>query len=202
MEIGGLTTAELLALRAQIDGELRRRELSRMCQWCGRMFTAGTRKARFCSTTCRVASHRDVLPVELTSRARWVRHIDKRPVTVDGRSASISVPSTWTDYATAATSGVGGLGFVLGDGVACWDFDDCITDDYTVPSELLGFIRALEPFRLEVSVSGRGLHAWVCEPESDKNFRREIDGFKVEHYTRARFIALGHKVPDSLLAEG
>lgn len=203
MKIGGLTTAELLALRVQIDDELRRRELSRMCQWCGRMFTAGTRKARFCSDRCRVASHRDRLPDELMSRRRWVRHDGKRPITIDGRPASVSDPSTWSGYATATASTVGdGVGFVLGDGISCWDFDHCISAEGIVPRELVDLICSVDPFRVEVSMSGRGLHAWVCEPESDKNFRREIDGFKVEHYTRARFIALGHKVPDSLLAEG
>src|SRR5690606_40768293 len=94
---------------------------------CGRCGTevkvAGRgRTPRYCSTRCRVAAHRarPKLPAELTERARWVRHEDKRPITPDGRAASSTDPSTWSTYREAARSQVGdGLGFVLGDGIAC-----------------------------------------------------------------------------------
>ena len=74
------------------------------------------RPATYCSARCRVAAHRAhrAIPAELRERDRWVRHVHKRPVTIAGRSASSTDPTTWTTYEAARASIVGdGLGFVL-----------------------------------------------------------------------------------------
>src|SRR5690606_3396468 len=103
------------------------------CERCGeRLAIAGRgRTPRFCSGRCRAAAHRarHRLPRELTSRARWVRHDRKVPITPDGRPASSTDPRTWSTYREAARSQAGdGLGFVLGDGVACLDIDLCLDE--------------------------------------------------------------------------
>src|SRR5690554_7007856 len=99
-----------------------------ICEWCDgpiKMAARG-RIAKFCSTRCRVASHRartaDPVPRELRSRARWVRWREvvrngrgtKMPIQVDGRAASSTDPGSWVSYSAAKRSGAGdGLGFVL-----------------------------------------------------------------------------------------
>src|SRR5690606_14681874 len=109
------------------------------CERCGtEVKVAGRgRTPRFCSGACRAAARRarPRLPRELTARARWVRHDRKRPITRDGRPASSTDPSTWSTYREAARSKAGdGLGFVLGDGIACLDIDHCL-DGQGRPSE-------------------------------------------------------------------
>ena len=123
--------------------------------------------ARYCSSRCRTAAHRLarrglVLPVELTSRARWIRRTaSKIPLQADGRTASSMNPFTWTDYEDAASSTAGvGLGFVLnGDGVVCLDVDHCVTDG--VPDVWVrGLLSDVAGTYVELSPSGTGLHIW------------------------------------------
>src|SRR5690606_1666864 len=106
---------------------------------CGERLTiAGRgRTPRYCSARCRVAAHRARwIPVELTSRARWVRHEGKRPITPAGRAASSTDPRTWSTYREAARSKAGdGLGFVLGAGIGCLDLDNCL-DERGRPNEV------------------------------------------------------------------
>lgn len=116
--------------------------MSKACESCGkRIELAGTgRPKRFCGQTCRKRASRAPktgLPVELTSRARWVRRQGKRPLTAKGWFASVTDPRTWAthDEVKASTKG-DGIGFVLGDGVGCIDLDHCI-----VNGELQGWAR-------------------------------------------------------------
>src|SRR5690606_41647690 len=88
----------------------------RRCDYCGgELPTRARRDRRTCSTRFRVALHRaNSLPTELTSRARWVRHDRKRPITVHGAPASTTDPATWSTYAQAKSSRVGvWLSYVL-----------------------------------------------------------------------------------------
>lgn len=112
------------------------------CEHCGRQLKAWARAdARFCSTRCRVAHHRSTradeaagLPVELTTRARWVNHVNKRPMCArTGAWASVTDPTTWSTYEAASATGAP-LGFVLGDGVGCIDLDACL-DENGIPNE-------------------------------------------------------------------
>ena len=123
--------------------------------------------ARYCSNRCRVAAHRLarrglVLPLELTSRSRWIRRTAaKIPLQSDGRVASSTNPFTWTDYEDAASSTAGvGLGFVLnGDGVVCLDIDHCVTDG--VPDVWVrDLLRDVAGTYVELSPSGTGIHIW------------------------------------------
>src|SRR5690606_31294890 len=140
------------------------------CERCGeRLAVAGRgRTPRYCSARCRMAAHRarHRLPRELTERARWVRHEDKRPITPGGRPASSTGRRTWSACREAARSkGADGLGFVLGGGIACLDIDQCL-DERGRPDARARAIRARVPDAyVATSPSGRGLHIWGVAPE-------------------------------------
>ena len=157
------------------------------CGHCGeRVELARTgRTRRYCSTRCRVAAYRarHRLPVELMSRPRWVRHVAKRPVTPDGRPASVTDPGTWSTYDAARRSRVGdGLGYVLGDGIACLDLDDCL-DERGRPNALARAVLARVPDAyVEISPSGRGLHIWGRAPEAPGRRRGGLEAYSAGRY--------------------
>ena len=156
------------------------------CGHCGREFApkATGRTPRYCATSCRVAAHRarPRIPAELTSRARWVRRDGKRPITVEGRPASTTSSSTWSTYAAAKRATAGdGLGFVLGDGIACLDLDHCLVDG--VPNEAAREVLARVPGAyVEISPSGDGLHVWGTAPEQPGRKRPGIEAYSVGRY--------------------
>lgn len=169
---------------------------SRTCGNCGVSIKLLRADAKFCCTKCRVYfSRKPKLPVEMTSRARWVRRdSNKVPLTTAGRYASSTNSKTWSsfEYASQSSAGVG-LGFVLGDGIGCWDFDHCIID-----GKLTGWAReAIEaipdPLFMELSQSGEGVHVFVkaCEAPG----RKIRDGRNIEFYSTGRYIAVtGNKL--------
>jgi primase-polymerase (primpol)-like protein len=153
------------------------------CAWCNDPVDAraGT---RFCSTRCRVASHRATPPAELRERARWIRHRAKVPITAWNRPASSTNSATWTCYDEAAASSAGdGLGFVLnGDGVACIDLDHCLDGSTLAPWAQDVLTRAGRTY-VEISPSGTGLHIFGY---GHVGHGRRIDG--LEFYDRGRYI--------------
>ena len=162
-----------------------------ICDNCGDEFVARA-GAITCSTRCRVARHRRIsrfAPKRMTEAARWVRHIDKRPVTPTGRAASSTAPRSWSTFDEVIASDVGqGPGFVLnGDGIVCVDLDSCVVDGE--PTEWAQRILAMFPkAAVEVSLSGRGLHIWGTGPNRSKVF--DVDGKRVEVYADKRYIAV------------
>lgn len=166
------------------------------CALCGESLILCRAGARFCSTKCRVyfsRGHRPI-PVELRERDRWIRYSSKKvPLRVGGGSASSTDPSTWSTFAEASASSVGvGYGFVLtGDGVGCYDLDHCFVDGKP-SAEAIEFVRGVDPFYVEISPSGDGIHAWVHVPRSD-GFRRVIGGLNVEFYTHGRYLTVTGK---------
>jgi primase-polymerase (primpol)-like protein len=169
----------------------------RLCTWCeGDMPITARADARTCSTRCRVAAHRAakkrILPVELTSRDRWVRRsAAKAPLTTTGRAASSTNPQTWGTYknATEAVAGVG-LGFVLnGDGIVCIDLDHALTADGSPKPWAAEILRQAGDTYTEVSPSGDGLHIWGrADVRQGRRIRRE-GGYAVEVYGDGRYIA-------------
>ena len=154
------------------------------CAWCGADFAARA-DARFCSGRCRVAAHRADVPAELRERDRWLRHDAKRPIQVNGRAASSTDPATWTTYADADASEVGdGLGFALGDGVACIDLDHCL-DDGVLADWAAPIVAACRGTYMEVSPSGHGLHIWG---HAEVGKGRKLGG--VEVYDRGRYMTV------------
>lgn len=169
----------------------------RECEQCGAGIVRKNAQARYCSTKCRVRAHRNPLPPELTSRDRWVRwkieirkgKPTKAPIQIDGSYASSTNPDTWTSHATAKASVIGkGLGFVLGNGIACIDIDHCITDG-TIDPRALELMASTEHFYAEISPSGDGIHIWHHADES-AGTRKIENGLHVERYSTGRYITV------------
>ena len=155
------------------------------------MVKAG-RSRRFCSARCRQAAcraRRAGRPSAGLSEGRWTRCVGKRPVTVTGRSASSTDPSTWSAFAEVQDSAVGdGFGVMLGGGLGCHDLDHALDGGALKPwaREVLGGITEPVLF-VEVSVSGEGLHVFVEATEGPGRKLRVGDGGH-EFYSRGRFI--------------
>lgn len=165
------------------------------CEECGaslRLLRAG---ARFCGSNCRLRAHRRAktagdVPAEMKAQRRFVRYTrTKRPITIDGHSASSTNADTWSTHtaATAATKGEG-IGYVLGAGIGCIDLDHCITDG-TVAAWAQAVVDANPGTYIEVSRSGEGLHIFGRLDEGPgRNYR---DGDRaIEVYSTGRYIAL------------
>ncbi|HEY9370159.1 bifunctional DNA primase/polymerase [Streptomyces sp.] len=171
--------------------------------------------ARFCGATCRkrssrarlaarqerVAAERQArIPVELTSRPRWVRHKDKVPMRTDGRFASVNDPSSWADFAAACASRTGdGVGFVLtaGDRMVVVDLDHAVEDGRVLPWAQR-IVDQLPPTYMERGRSGSGLHLWFRGAVAHgRRIRRGELAFEV--YSDRRYIIVGDRVPGTPL---
>lgn len=166
----------------------------RTCAGCGEPINLLRADAVACSARCRMRlKRRGSLPAVMTSRARWVRWslvgARKPPVTVSGRPASVTDPGTWSSFAEVKASTAGaGMGFVLGEGIGCWDLDHAFID-----GKLAGWARDVldsieSPLFTEVSQSGEGVHVFVEAPEG-KGWKVR-DGRNIEFYSAGRFIAV------------
>ena len=147
------------------------------------------RRPKFCSGKCRQRAHRErrsqIERLKSLSVGRWVRADGKRPVMVDGSSASSTNPATWVSFAEVQSGAGDGFGVVLdGSGLGCYDFDNCFDDGVLRPA-VRDFIAgiAYPIVYVERSVSGNGLHVFV-EAEKQRGFRRDC----VEFYSWGRFI--------------
>ncbi|MER5875454.1 bifunctional DNA primase/polymerase [Streptomyces sp. NPDC001910] len=172
--------------------------------------------ARYCGATCRKRASRSRIaarqeqvageqqariPAELTSRPRWVRHKAKVPLRVDGRFASVTDPSSWSDFATAVSSKTGdGIGFVLaaGDGIVVVDLDHAVEDGRMLPWAQ-AIVDQLPPTYMERGRSGTGLHLWFrgAVPHGRRIRKGEL---AVEVYSDRRYIIVGDRVPGTPLS--
>ncbi|MGP3750905.1 bifunctional DNA primase/polymerase [Streptomyces sp. IBSNAI001] len=172
----------------------------RVCAWCeGDMPLTARADAKTCSTRCRVALHRaakrNVLPIELTTRDRWIRRSStKVPLTVAGMAASSTDPRTWSSYKDASASSAGvGLGFVLSDvdDVVCIDLDHCLNPlTGRLAPWAAAIVRDADTTYVEVSPSGDGLHIWGRADVRQGRRIRRPDGTAVEIYGTGRYIAM------------
>lgn len=166
----------------------------RECETCGRSIVARNAQARYCGSKCRTAAHRrkktQPIPAAMLTARRWVRRSSaKVPLTIDGRAASSTDPTTWADHkdATASTAGIG-LGFALGNGYACIDLDHCVQDGQP-NAYALAYLRRYPNNYIEYSPSGTGLHIWGTMPERPGT-RKQIHGLSVETYSTGRYITI------------
>ena len=170
------------------------------CDVCGRRLLAKSGRGsdlRYCSSACRQKAYRlrKALPVELTGADRWLNwkpvrrgeRWTKMPVRLDGRSASSMDPGSWTSFEKAKGFG-DRLGFALGGGFGCIDFDHVIADGVLDPV-VAGWLRECPPTFIEVSPSGDGLHVWGLLPE-ERGRVRVVDGVQVEAYSYGRFMTV------------
>ena len=144
---------------------------------------------------------RAALP-ELVTVDRWVcwRLSDdgrKLPICpTSGRLGSSTDSTTWGSFAQAAAwylrHDVRGLGFVLGDGWAGVDLDDCADDDGNLKPFAWGVIERMNSYT-ELSPSGHGVHILV-RSEPGKALKTET----IEVYSRGRYFTItGRVVNDS-----
>jgi primase-polymerase (primpol)-like protein len=170
------------------------------CEHCGEPLPLMARQhARYCDTRCRSKAFRakknNPLPLELTTRDRWVRRsATKVPLTVAATAASSTDRRTWSSYTDAAASTAGvGLGFVLSDvdDVVCIDLDHCLN---TLTGRLApwaaAILRKAGTTYVEVSPSGDGLHIWGYATVRHGRRIRRPDGTAVEIYGTGRYIAM------------
>lgn len=128
------------------------------------------------------------IPVGLRDRPQWVvAGPDKRPLTIDGRAASVTDPATWCSSETACEAAKAKglyIGYVLApdDPYAVIDLD--VKDDTQQPV-LDGFHSAIQSFDsyTERSCSGKGFHILI-EGNIGKGRRRD----SVEVYSQERYI--------------
>lgn len=151
---------------------------------------------------------RAALP-ELVTVDRWVcwrmipnpdpnQKARKMPVNPhDGTSGSSTDSATWGSFAQAAAwylrhDVISGLGFVLGDGWAGVDLDDCADDDGNLSPFAWGVIERMNSYT-ELSPSGHGVHILV-RSEPGKALKTET----IEVYSRGRYFTItGRVVNDS-----
>ncbi|WP_327712360.1 DNA primase [Streptomyces sp. NBC_00464] len=185
-----------------------------VCAWCPEPLKASrSHRARFCSTRCRMASHRasknNPFPIELTTRDRWIRRSPtKVPLTVRDMPASSTDPRTWSSYKDASASSAGvGLGFVLSDvdDIACIDLDHCLNPlTGRLAPWAAAIVRDAGTTYVEVSPSGDGLHIWGRADVRQGRRIRRPDGTAVEIYGTGRYIAMTgrrHGSSPSILAD-
>ena len=174
----------------------------RTCRHCETSIVWKNAHAQYCSDKCRNYARlrrlRNPIPQELTSRARWLRrNASKVPLTVTGSPASSTDENTWSTFEEAQASKAGvGLGFALGDGIACIDLDHVIENGKIDP-RALELIESVEHFYVEESPSGDGLHIWLTtsSPNGRNKYTLE-NGLGVEWYDHSRYITVTGKKID------
>ncbi|MDQ0791974.1 bifunctional DNA primase/polymerase [Streptomyces sp. B1I3] len=187
------------------------------CESCaGPMPLMARADARFCGDTCRKRAHRARasaerervtveqaarVPVELTSRPRWVRYSSRKvPLRVDGRFAAVNDPSSWSDFDAAATAPAGeGVGFVLTahDRIVVVDLDHAVEAGQLLPWAQR-IVDALPATYMERGRSGTGLHLWF-RGEVPAGRRIRQGELAVEVYSDRRYIIIGDRVPGTPL---
>lgn len=170
-----------------------------ICESCGREFVkrgSRGRVPRFCGQTCRKRASRAAREpwseLVAATPGRWTRADmfgndtkGKRPKQVNGRWASSTDSSTWSNFDDVQTGPGVGFGVMVGNGVGVHDLDGALTESGDVEpwaQEVLAGIQEPVLFT-EVSVSGRGVHVFVKAGE-----RRGSNSAGVEFYSRDRFV--------------
>lgn len=146
---------------------------------------------------------------DLKSVPRWVlwTYVDrggkrtKAPINpATGNFASSTDPATWSTFPEAVAAwemnpSADGLGFVLGDGWAGVDIDDCIDEKGYLHPEARKIVDTLDSYT-EVSPSGRGIKIFLraFQGLADHHRRKRGDwpaeGMDVEVYTEGRYFTV------------
>lgn len=160
------------------------------------------------------------IPEEMQTVNRWVcyRITEKNgkkvkmPISAKtGKAASTTEADTWADFNTAVKycetnpQNVSGIGFVFADtdDIVGIDFDDCLDNDGNLINDAIQEIVSRNNSYIERSVSGTGLHIYVCGKlprETGIKISKENSplGFGIELYSQKRFfIVTGNAYPDS-----
>ena len=154
------------------------------------------RRPKFCSGKCRQKSYRErragVKRLQALSVGRWARASGKRPVMVDGSSASTTSPSTWSPLREVLSSTAGdGFGIMLGNGagIACHVLSNALDGDGVLVDWAVKVLVGIEsPLFVEVSSNRRGLHVFVKSDERPGARRIMPGGGRHEFYSKDRFV--------------
>jgi primase-polymerase (primpol)-like protein len=165
------------------------------CAECGHELKLQTRRdAIFCSTRCRVQSHRKPFPSELTDRRRWIRHSrSKIPLTIWDGIAKVNDSSSWNYYehAKESTAGVG-MGFVFnGDGIIGIDLDHAFADG-KLKDWAQAIVDVFAGTYMELSPSGNGIHI-IAKAELFSGRRFAVADGGIEIYATGRFFTMTGK---------
>lgn len=152
----------------------------------------------------------DGIAAELKDVPRWVAwklikrdgKLTKMPIApLTGHAASSTDAATWASFDEAVAryrrDKLAGIGFVLGDGFAGIDLDDCRDLDTGALTPLAEYVIGKLDSYAEVSPSGTGVKLIVRGAMSRANVDHHI-GF--EGYSRSRFFTFtGHRLPNAPL---
>jgi len=131
-------------------------------------------------------------------RPRWVRWDGRKiPLRTDARFASVTDPSSWSDYATASRSTIGsGVGYVLtvADDIVCIDLDHVISDEGVLAGWAAELLAQLPETFIELSQSGTGLHVWGRGGLAQGRRVAMPEGTGLEVYGDRRYIAMTGQV--------
>ena len=165
------------------------------CAECGLELHPFTRRdAIFCSTRCRVQSHRKPFPQELVDRRRWIRYSrSKIPLTIWNECAKVNEIKTWANYEHAVASKAGvGLGFVFnGDGIIGIDLDNAF-EDGQLKDWAQAIVNVFADTYTELSPSGNGIHI-IARAELFSGRRWRMDDGGIEIYATGRYFTMTGK---------
>ncbi|MGW0905029.1 hypothetical protein [Streptomyces sp. NPDC002853] len=119
------------------------------------------------------------------------------PLRTDAKFASVTDPSSWSDYGAAARSRAGvGLGYVLtvADDILCIDLDHVLAADGTLEPWAADLLARVPETFIEVSQSGAGLHIWGRGSLRSGRRIAMPNGSGFEVYGDRRYIAMTGKV--------
>ena len=165
------------------------------CAECGIELHAFTRRdAIFCSTRCRVQSHRKPFPQELTDRRRWIRYSRvKIPLTIWNDWAKVNDAKTWASYDHASQSKAGvGLGFVFnGDGIIGIDLDNAF-ENGQLKDWAQAIVNVFADTYTELSPSGKGIHI-IAKADLFSGRRFQMADGGIEIYATGRYFTMTGK---------
>jgi primase-polymerase (primpol)-like protein len=165
------------------------------CAECGQELSLRVRAdAIFCSTKCRVQSHRKPFPQELTDRRRWIRHTrSKIPLTIWDEFAKVNDSATWNFYEFAKQSNAGvGMGFVFnGDGIIGIDLDNAFANG-KLKDWAQAIVDVFADTYMELSPSGNGIHI-IAKAEVFSGRRFTVADGGIEIYATGRYFTMTGK---------
>ena len=142
------------------------------------------------------------IPEEMRRERRWVlwRYLKrggkrtKVPFQTNGMPARSTNENTWFGFDAVINAyhngDFAGIGFVLGDGWAGVDLDDCVVDG-KLSHEAESLVRELDSYA-EISPSGTGVKVFVtgCEPSKGERSKAMAGIGEVEVYSQGRYFTV------------
>lgn len=127
----------------------------------------------------------------LTSRPIWMLSKGKVPSNAAGYSVDYTKASNQMSYENAlsciGSNGIDTIGIVTGNGITCFDFDDCINEEGKICTQEAneGLVALGAQALWERSRSGHGLHAFI-----EADFDRIVKKKRIEIYCKPHYIAM------------